>query len=104
MPCALCPVPCVCVCVCVCGCDGRAGVHRALGGAFTLGYHWWESVLMAQRLLLAALLAFVAPTQSGVAVLAMCLVCFVFAGVSGTRTTRGSVLKSALAWECRASL
>lgn len=37
---------------------------------------------MTQRLLLAALFAFVAPTQAGVAVLAMAVVCMVFAGVS----------------------
>ncbi len=65
-----------------------AGVHRALGGAFSMRYHWWESMLMAQRLLLAALVAFVAPTQSGVAVMVMSLVCIVFAGVRAVSVMR----------------
>jgi hypothetical protein len=62
-------------------CCATPGVHRALSSSFTSECHWYEAVLMCQRLALAALFAFVAPSKSGVAVLVMVLVCLLFAAV-----------------------
>jgi hypothetical protein len=55
--------------------DVREGVRRSLCASYTPRYHWWESVLMGQRLVLAAVYTFGSSGQPGVSVLVCTLVC-----------------------------
>lgn len=55
--------------------DTRWGVHRALCGPYLPTLYFWESVLMAQRLVLAALSVFLSSSRPAVAVQAVTLLC-----------------------------
>lgn len=57
--------------------DVRAGVRQALAAPYRPGTHWWESVLMGQRLAL-GLVYTLGPGQPGVQALALCLLCTAF--------------------------
>jgi hypothetical protein len=60
--------------------DARWGIHRALSASYSTRTFWWESVLMVQRLLMAAIATFTPASRSasGVGVLGMAFISTVF--------------------------